>query len=655
MINKTISVIILLSSILLLGCNNDELEKPNASWLDKLKSTEQIVDSNFNQRTTVLTGNIDSLQCFLEVLNKKKSDFDISKSDLNLLIDSLSKSLGLLNKIQPYEVLDKNYISKEKINNNNKLAFKALMESSWKDSINFNDFKEYISPYKLTNEIFDDWRDSLYINHQKLISLHPNLKNLDSLYNYHRKKTYNSIKSKISTKNHFLSSPNYSWLNISKEGKCGYMCKYAIYHLRASGVPATYDYIPEWGNRPRSGHAYVGLANRNKQLKYLLSNNNNPTKLINNLNATINTKYTHIFLESAIPKNLYVQYEKTIPKVYRETWSIQSSLINSISNVPLEEIYRPLIKPNMVDVTSQYLQVGNVEISKSYFDNLNMMYLATFDRTGWIPIAYSSFNLFGKAIFKDLGKNVMYLPMSYKNRLKPFSSPFLINSSGVKKTLICNKNKLVNMKLIRKYPLFSYTANHAVGFKGCRIEGSNDSKFKDAKILHEINYYPFSMQQIDFKKPDTLRYIRLVTPRDDSTILRLAEIECYQDSCGVNIKLVHKTYKNGRHEKKFSKVLDGKLDTYASGRWFKLDFEFPRPISRIRFCPKNDTNCIIPGNEYELFYWDNSWVSAGKKIAKYFSLDYKAIPSGTIYWLKCLTEGKEERIFTYDDGRQIWW
>ncbi len=30
-------------------------------------------------------------------------------------------------------------------------------------------------------------------------------------------------------------------------------------------------------------------------------------------------------------------------------------------------------------------------------------------------------------------------------------------------------------------------------------------------------------------------------------------------------------------------------------------------------------------------------------------------PKGALLWLKNHTQGKEERIFTYEDGKQVWW
>jgi hypothetical protein len=58
---------------------------------------------------------------------------------------------------------------------------------------------------------------------------------------------------------------------------------------------------------------------------------------------------------------------------------------------------------------------------------------------------------------------------------------------------------------------------------------------------------------------------------------------------------------------------------------------------------------------YELFYWDNAWISLGVKTATSSSITYDEIPGNALLWLRNLDEGKEERIFTLVDGKQVWW
>jgi len=49
------------------------------------------------------------------------------------------------------------------------------------------------------------------------------------------------------------------------------------------------------------------------------------------------------------------------------------------------------------------------------------------------------------------------------------------------------------------------------------------------------------------------------------------------------------------------------------------------------------------------------WASLGKQIATTIKLEYTEVPSGGLYFLRNLTRGKEERIFTYVDGEQVFW
>ena len=71
---------------------------------------------------------------------------------------------------------------------------------------------------------------------------------------------------------------------------------------------------------------------------------------------------------------------------------------------------------------------------------------------------------------------------------------------------------------------------------------------------------------------------------------------------------------------------------------------------------RNDMNSIQPFNHYELFYWNNnSFISLEKKIASDTIIEFNNVPENSILWLRNLDEGKEERIFTRENEKQIWW
>lgn len=64
---------------------------------------------------------------------------------------------------------------------------------------------------------------------------------------------------------------------------------------------------------------------------------------------------------------------------------------------------------------------------------------------------------------------------------------------------------------------------------------------------------------------------------------------------------------------------------------------------------------LTPGQEYELFYWLDGWQSLGKSFADDRPLVFDEVPVGCLYWLVAVDSDKEERIFTIEDSRQVWW
>ena len=69
---------------------------------------------------------------------------------------------------------------------------------------------------------------------------------------------------------------------------------------------------------------------------------------------------------------------------------------------------------------------------------------------------------------------------------------------------------------------------------------------------------------------------------------------------------------------------------------------------------KDITN-LKPGIEYELFYWNKDWQQAGSKIFEQHTLAFDNVPVNGLYWLREKDSDKEERIFIYREGMQVWY
>ena len=72
--------------------------------------------------------------------------------------------------------------------------------------------------------------------------------------------------------------------------------------------------------------------------------------------------------------------------------------------------------------------------------------------------------------------------------------------------------------------------------------------------------------------------------------------------------------------------------------------------------PRNDGNGIYPGDKYELFYFDkDGWTSLGQQVTTEPFLDYLNVPDNALLWLRNLSNGVEERIFTWENGGVRFW
>ena len=73
--------------------------------------------------------------------------------------------------------------------------------------------------------------------------------------------------------------------------------------------------------------------------------------------------------------------------------------------------------------------------------------------------------------------------------------------------------------------------------------------------------------------------------------------------------------------------------------------------------PRSDDNGIVPGEIYELFCWlDGTWRSLGRQTGREDkTLKYEQAPAHALFRLHNCTRGKENRIFIYRNGKQIFY
>ena len=197
---------------------------------------------------------------------------------------------------------------------------------------------------------------------------------------------------------------------------------------------------------------------------------------------------------------------------------------------------------------------------------------------------------------------------------------------------------------------------------GGRFQVANKVDFSDSLTVFVVDTVPeilYNSVNLTLNKP--YRYFRFLSA-DGSQGGQISEIEIY--SLDSITKLTGKVIGNKRCDAGWEaeNAFDGDPLTSYQCVWGEqgrvgMDFGKQTKISYFRYLPRNDDNFIKEGEEYELFYWENyRWNSLGKQTgtSKQY-LEYPNAPTNALFWLRNHTGGKEERIFTYENGQQVWW
>jgi hypothetical protein len=605
-------------------------------------------------------------------INKYRKVFDIIdtmsyRQDIVTVADRMNAGDSLLRSYGPPDpdrvdrIADIRIVTAAYLITNIDYAFRAWRTASWRKEVTFGDFCEYILPYRIRDEQVQYWRPSSYFQYSRMAQ------------NYHSdslRRIFYSMRWDLGFENNFTVYFNryfpfrqsYSDILKGKVGGCETTSLFAASAMRSAGLPVALDFVPHWGNAA-SIHYMVSLVDHIA-----------PPTVISNENKPINTWYLvdfssetdgrrHAFSKDEVPKGLEVQYVRTIPKVYRYTFSTDPTLTGIRHNTSQADIPSAFRSGNFKDVTPEYISCSDYTLLVSpSLQKLKAAYLCVFDIAGWKPVAIAEI-VHGQALFKNIGHNVLYLPAGYRDgEIIPAGDPFFIDPSARIHTLKIDKSKGIFQHLIRKTALFSYTAYHTEALKGGRFEGGNDPAFQHPVLLDSIRQYPFYMNEVTIRNTGRFRYLRYVAPQ--TTIGEsdnIAEVQFYgpDNKAPLQGRIIGSEGSPGHG---IEKAFDNDLSSYYENKaekngWIGLDLGVNNRarVARIRFCPRNDTNCIMPDNEYELFYWDGQWNSLGIRKAGSYALDYTNVPAGTIYWLRCHSGGDEERIFTYEGGMQHWW
>lgn len=418
----------------------------------------------------------------------------------------------------------------------------------------------------------------------------------------------------------------------TKSGKCADETAFSVMLCRYLGIPAAYEFTPHWGNRSGS-HAWSVLIDTNgKNVPFYSGNMPGDT--------------AHYF------------YSYIKPKVFRYRYRLNDEIVEDLKG---EESVPKIFKcPRYTDVTDEYYTTTDVErtVPKEYCDR-NVAYICVFDNRNWVPVFYGNIS-WGKVKFKSMGRGIVYIAALYENgRIVPFGNPFVITQDGKVKDIAVDTKKKAKMTLLRKYPFMGAQDFFNNRMNNGQFQGANKADFSDCVTLYTHkgitngNWY-----NIPIKNPTEFKYLRYMGAK--GSFCNINELEFY-DAEG---KKVEGTIIGTQGESWCPKerVFDGDILTgfggnTPDGNWVGLKLAKPVSVSRIRYIGRNDGNGIEKGDKYELYCWSakGSWELIASQTATDNVLHLNNIHPNGLYILKDITKGVEERIFTYENGKQVWW
>ncbi|WP_293711053.1 hypothetical protein [uncultured Parabacteroides sp.] len=509
----------------------------------------------------------------------------------------------------------------------------AVWDRPWNQHLNFEEFCEFILPYRVGSEIPESWRQ-LYRERFGAIlqsdTIRTAVQACTAINNELIKLPIHIAKSSVMP----IGLRPSTLANI-KFGLCGDYANLALFAMRASGIPVAVEIVPHWG-RGNNSHIFNVVYNNDQTSHDFSGAEQNPDE--------------HL-----------IRFKNEIPKVYRKTFGKQE---NSLAMLHRDEDIPPFFKnAYLADVTGNYPFIGAKNITISLPDKINQKfaYLCVFDPNGWTPVGWGNITE-DKVQFQAVGPNIVYHTALYADKkLELVGDPFLLDTLG---QITCYRPQVetIDYTLERKHKDAAHLNYLPPLMVGSQFQGADNPEFKNAVTFYTITKEPnFKYTTVSAKNTKPVKYVRYLA--SNKTCGNIAELEFYTADSNTPLKgKIISDYEPSIYYPRYGAevMFDGDPLTFFHSNdtlsWGGLELDKPTAISKIRFIIRNDDNGIRKGHEYELFYMNQgSWKSLGKQIATEDDyLLYKLIPKGALYWLRDYTKGREERIFEIKDNTIIW-
>lgn len=536
---------------------------------------------------------------------------------------------------------DAEYLNASTIISEIELAFKAWKENVYTQNCSFQEFCEYILPYRRENGlVIDKSRERYFQRHHT------------DFYTTHGKNVIEETDSLLFLYKDIVHSPYYvpliPILNAStfehiKTGTCEQRCWFNSLLLSSLGMAAAIDFVPVWGNR-NGGHSWNVIIVNGESYAFEAFWDED------------RWKYKRIYNNKSYD-SLWGKFR--LPKVYRKTFSNHAEGPMADSRIARVDIPSLFLNEKKKDVSSEYFETQDIRVELSN-DSIHPIpgyaYLSVYNYQNWVPVQWGKTEN-KQVTFSNMGKDIVYLPTYYiKGKSIPAGKPFWLKSDGTQQVLSPNgeKEQVVIRNFAGQVP-FNENRKNLTSLKGCELWGMRNGK-KD-KLLYTINdTLQIEHRLFNINASTPYRFVRLYLP---SIYIALGELSFYSTDKQIkNVKLTSPLTRHNEDEKP-EMLIDGLSDTAFSGeaprKYIDFDLNNEYTLSAIGITPYI-RSWLGKSNRYELSYWENGWCPIACKEGSGNYLVFDNVPRKALLRLSHYEKTAKEhhRIFLYEDGKIIW-
>ena len=384
---------------------------------------------------------------WLDSLGKKENFSEFSYPNFNAATKAIETNLSICT-LEEDIYPDLEYVKADFLIQNIENAFKVWKSSTYRE-ISFNDFCEYILPYRTTFEPLQDWRNT-YSNRYgwvgdslKTLPLTKVLSYMGAEYDSWFLLTYGK-ENRIDP----LPRLGAQQLLFRKKGNCEDIAALQVFALRSQGIPVSYDIIPSWGTATGTHFGNTAFDLKMKPIRFDVTR----TPVVNP--------------EQAEPA-----------KVIRLTYSKQKEVLASFEKE--EDIPSGFMQDkNYIDITNEYWETKTLNCTLFPAPKKpKITYVCTVRGGEWQPVWWGR-TQDSIVTFSKMPKGIAYLPVYYQDgeiipagypKVMGYNNELVLKPDTVKtrSIVIKEQERYLKFRPEKSYELFYW---------------DNEWKFADVKI-----------------------------------------------------------------------------------------------------------------------------------------------------------------------------